>query len=456
MGLISLPGQSCDATSCPAQNGPDLRRQDARDLAARVLHRLEGRRSPVQAELNTILAQAACRPADAALCSEICYGVLRMEIRLRWLLGRFLKAPDKLPPRMICILLVALYGLLFLDGMPSHAIVDWAVESVKRSHGLRLAGVANACLRSLCREGAGPLRYEYYHTTGQSEREHQALYHALPGWILRLWHDGYGPEKAALLLAKSAARPVAGLRVNMMRPDWETVASRLENSGAVRLAPACFAVLPDLRAHVEEQCSLASFQAEGLLSRQGPASQLALHVLIPETWPEPLWDACAGQGAKSCAMLERGMDVCVASDTHLPRLRRIQGECHRLRLPQPWLVQASALAPPLRFEPGTIVLDVPCSGLGVLASRPDIRRHRQAGDMPMLMRNQAAMLDSAYAELGPGGHLAYITCTQNPGENEGQIRSFLQRHPGAKLEREWNSPAEDALLEGMYAALLVR
>jgi 16S rRNA (cytosine967-C5)-methyltransferase len=186
------------------------------------------------------------------------------------------------------------------------------------------------------------------------------------------------------------------------------------------------------------------------------ASQTALHVLQPSGWPDPIWDACAGQGVKCCALLERGMQVSLASDTHWPRLRRISSECHRLGLTPPLAVQASALDPPLRFTPGTIVLDVPCSGLGVLASRPDIRRHRQAVQLQGLIHLQAAMLEAAYAEVGAGGHIAYITCTQNPAENEDQIRELLVRHPAAKLAQEWNSPSDDRLLEGMYAALLVK
>ncbi|MCL2123097.1 MAG: 16S rRNA methyltransferase [Desulfovibrionaceae bacterium] len=439
-----------------SRHDTQLRRQDARDLAVRVLQRLEGSRSPAQAVLNRILARAACDPADAALCTDIYYGALRMEIRLRWLLARFLKMPEKLPPRMRCVLLVAVYALVFLEGMPEHAVVDWAVESVKRKHGQTLARVANGCLRAVCREGAAPRDYGYYHAAGQDEQARQALYHSLPQWIVRLWHDGYGPDKAALFMAKSSARPAAGLRVNRLRPGWEDLARRLEKAGAQRLAPACFAVAPEMRAQMEEQCSLACLLAEGRLSRQGAASQLALHALRPEIWPDPLWDACAGQGGKSCALLELGKDVRMAGDTHPPRLRRIPGECRRLRLPAPLVVQASVLHPPLGFTPGTIMLDVPCSGLGVLAARPDIRRHRKAEDIQALIRLQAAMLEVAYAELASGGHIVYITCTQNPAENEEQIRAFLYRHPTAVIAQEWNSAAENMLLEGMYAALLVK
>ena len=440
--------------SDPSQHVSQPRRQDARELAVQVLQRLDGEHFPVQAVLNRVLASAACDPADAALCSELCYGALRMEIRLRWLLARFLRMPERLPPRMRIVLLIAVYALVFLEGMPGYAVVDWAVGSVKRKHGQTLSRVANGCLRAVCREGSALRDYAYYRGVSQDEQAQQALYYALPLWIVRLWHEEYGPEKAALLMAKSSARPAAGFRVNRIRADWVGLSRQLEHSGMQCLAPACFATTAEMRSHLAEQCAFTALLAAGRLSRQGAASQLALHALCPETWPDPLWDACAGQGTKSCALLEFGKDVRIASDTHLPRLRHVRGECRRLCLPQPVLVQASALYPPFACKSATILLDVPCSGLGVLAARPDIRRHRKADDVLKLIRLQAAMLEVSYAELSSGGHIAYITCTQNPAENEDQIRSFCSRHPAAVLVNEWNSPAENVLLEGMYAALL--
>ncbi|MCL1985652.1 MAG: hypothetical protein FWG59_04310, partial [Betaproteobacteria bacterium] len=326
------------------------KRQDTRDLAVQVLLRLEGTQTPVQAVLNEVVTRATCNPMDTALCSELCYGVLRMEIRLLWLLSRFLKVPEKLPTRMRCILLVAVYSLLFLESMPDYAIVDWAVGNVKRKHGQVLARVANACLRAICREGDAPRDYDYYHNAGQDEQARQALFHSLPLWIVRLWHDGYGPDKAARLMAKSSSRPAAGIRVNQQRTNWEELAQQLDDAGAQRLAPACFVVAPELRTCLEKQCSLAMLLGEGRLSRQGGASLLSLYALLSTNLPDPLWDACAGQGTKSCALLELGKDVRMASDTHLPRLLRIGGECHRLRLPQPLLTQASALHPPLGYK----------------------------------------------------------------------------------------------------------
>jgi len=379
-----------------------------------------------------------------------------MEIRLNWLLSRFLRAPEKLPQPMRCVLHVAVYALLFLEGMPAYAAVDWAVARVKRTYGQTLAKVANGCLRTIGREGVAPQAYAYYYAPLQDALAQQSLFYSVPLWIVRLWHKGYGTDKAVLLSAKSANRPAAGLRVNILRPNWKDVARQLENAGAQRMAAACFAITPKKRARIEAQCSLAAFLGEGKVSRQGVASQLALDALHPAAWPDPIWDACAGQGTKSCALLELGKNVSVVSDTHLRRLFRVADECRRLNLPPPLIVQASALRPPLHTQAGTIVLDAPCSGLGVLASRPDIRRHRTEEDVQMLVRRQAAMLDAAHDSLGTGGHLAYITCTQNPDENELQVRAFLRRHPRAELAFEWNSPAQNMLLEGMYAALLVK
>jgi 16S rRNA (cytosine967-C5)-methyltransferase len=345
---------------------------------------------------------------------------------------------------------------VFLDKMPEHAVVDWAVANIKRKHGNTLASVANACLRALCREGDALRKYDYYQAAHLDEQARQALYYSLPLWIVKLWHAGYGPDTAALFMARSAARPAAGLRVNRLRPDWANLAQQLATAGAQRVASACFAVAPEQRAQLERRCALADMLAAGRISRQGAASQLALLALRPETWPDPLWDACAGQGGKSCALLELGKDVRMAADTHLPRLRRIRDECARLGLLAPCVVQASVMHPPMAFKPGTIVLDVPCSSLGVLAARPDIRRHRTAEHVQSLIRRQAAMLEAAYAELPVGGHIAYMTCTQNPAENEAQIRALLDRNPAGVLMQEWNAPAESMLLEGMYAALLMK
>jgi 16S rRNA (cytosine967-C5)-methyltransferase len=427
---------------------------DSRDLAVETLLRLETSRAPLQAVLHAVLSRARPGARDASLCAELCYGVVRREIRVRWLLRRFFKDPGRLPPRMRCLLCTAIYALIFLDAVPAYATVDWAVETVKKRHGTALARVANGGLRSLCREGGALKEYDYYSRHAKDSREADALFHSLPPWICGLWEKAYGSRTAGLLMVKSSSRPASGIRVNMSRADQTAVVARLTELGAVRLGSANFAFPAGMPAHENERSFIARCIAEGKISRQGPGSQAALEALEPAAWPEPIWDACAGQGSKTCALLERGKKLLAASDVHMPRLRRITGECARLRIDPPHVVCASILRPPLRKKPATILLDVPCSGLGTLASRPDIRRRRTREETEAFIEKQRNMLDAAYALLPTGGNLAYITCTCNPAENENQIESLLARRPGAQCLLEWSSPPDNLLLEGMYAALL--
>ncbi len=429
---------------------------DPRDLAVRVLLRLESAPVTVQAALGALPERGGTSASAFALCTELCYGVLRTEIRLRVLLARFFTKQEKLPPHMICVLRTAAYALVFLDGMPEHAVVNWAVEAIKRRHGQTLARVANGGLRSLCREGAAVREFAYYRDMAGDERTAYTLYYSLPRWIFDVWELAYGSERALKLAEKSAARPRAGLRVNRSMQDWEQTAAHLEAAGAECLSETAFCASP---AGLPEQINgraLGNLIAEGRLSRQGAGSQLAVETLDPDAWPEPVWDACAGRGTKSCSLLERGRQIFAASDTHLPRLSRVAEECRRLHLPVPPTICASLLHPPFARKPRAILVDAPCSGLGVLASRPDIRRNRRPEDVAELIRLQAAMLEAAYAFLPKGGGLAYITCTCNPAESEEQVRRLCVAHPGARLGQEWNSPVEDVRLEGMYAAWIVK
>jgi 16S rRNA (cytosine967-C5)-methyltransferase len=168
------------------------------------------------------------------------------------------------------------------------------------------------------------------------------------------------------------------------------------------------------------------------------------------------WDACAGQGGKALALLERGVQVALCSDTSRGRLSRISPQCSVLALPRPHIVQANAMAPPLARWNGHILLDVPCSGLGVLSSRPDLRRRISAGHLDGCAALQACILRQAAGCLLPGRRLAYITCTLNPAENQRQVACFLAEHADFSLAVEWQTPLEHPWMEGMYGALLAR
>jgi 16S rRNA (cytosine967-C5)-methyltransferase len=253
---------------------------------------------------------------------------------------------------------------------------------------------------------------------------------------------------------------------------------------------------------------------EGRASRQSAAACEIVQALAPEEWPQPIWDCCAGRGGKTLILLERGIPVAVATDRSAGRLRVLDAECARLDIAPALrpltavldLTDAAALparigeilrevngrcakdsagveetrgikaprevhrhcaedsteadgargikAPVERF--GTILLDAPCSGLGTLARKPEIRLRRRQEHLDAAAALQARLLENLRPLLKPGGRIVYITCTVNPAENEGQVAAFFARHPEAALGREFRTPFSSPLGEFFYGAELLK
>ncbi len=220
--------------------------------------------------------------------------------------------------------------------------------------------------------------------------------------------------------------------------------------------------------------------AEGRASRQSAASYAALLSLDPLSWPGPLWDCCAGRGGKALALLEMGVPVALATDPARRRLEAIDAEYARLGLSSPPCPQTLAVSaaraggdvadgtcPPPGETPrngclledavpaggfGAVLVDAPCSGLGTLARRPEIRLRRTEDDIAALAAAQREILEAVWPRLRPGGLLVYLTCTRTREENQDQVAGFLSRHPDAALEREYETPASSPLREFFYGA----
>ena len=421
----------------------------AREAALRVLERT-GIRTPVQALLDTSLTGGEFSRQEAALTTELVYGCLRMERRLWWILGQFLKNPEKIPAGMRLMLIMAAYEILHLDRIPPHASVNAAVDAVRGRFGQGLSRVANGVLRSLLRlmEQEDVLAANFYASRIADPLECMAIRHALPTWIIRLWVDAYGASRAEAMAHAMELVPHACIRVNAARQEWEALRGLLAQEGSafgtvgVRLTPG---------QHPE---FLRKYLGQGKISLHGAGSQLVLDALHPETWPGPVWDACAGRGGKTLALIERGVPVLAASDTYRPRLRGLRDDAKRLGLEPPLLFCGSAEFPALRETPRTILLDVPCSGLGTLARHPDLRTLRTPEQVEELVALQRRILDAVWPLLPVGGKLAYITCTMNPAENEDQITAFLKRTPHAALLEQWQGEPDDFGTDLMFGALL--
>ena len=175
----------------------------------------------------------------------------------------------------------------------------------------------------------------------------------------------------------------------------------------------------------------------------------------PKPGPGPVLDACAGRGGKTCLLLESGLPLLAACDVSRHRLRGLGREFTRLGLPSvPRLIVDAAGPQPWRKAPGTILIDAPCTGLGVLARRPDSKWKRSRADSGTLIRLQAAILARAFDTLAPGGRLAYVTCTMLTAENEAQIENLAKNRSGVEILRQETTSAALELGEFFYGALI--
>ncbi len=431
---------------------------DPRAAALMALARVLENKADSQAALDAVLASPRMMPVDRRLCTELVYGVLRRYLQLETFCLRFLAKPEKLPAEMRLTLCSGLYEAAFLR-TPRRASVHWAVEHVRNRFGKGLAGVANGSLRNMLRN-----LKDFHEPPADffaTEDERTAFLHAAPLWLVRLWNTAYGPESARLLLEASARTAPTGLRLNRSRPGWEEARAALladadPKHPVTAVEPAGLAFSGSLP-HTAK-----TLIRDGAAVRQSAAAYATLESLAPNSWPQPIWDCCAGRGGKTLALLEQNIPVALASDPAAARLEALTTEYARLTpaTPLSLLIQAPAqnvfpradLPAGTRF--GTILVDAPCSGLGTLARRPEIRLRRTETDFNRLIRTQREILDTAATHLQPNGLLVYLTCTLNPAENQDQVTAFLSRHPGSHTLSEYTTPPDSPLGEFFYAATI--
>ena len=389
------------------------------------------------------------------LCSELVYGYLRTEIRIAFILSKVLPRPQSLPRPLQHVLGLAVYGLLFQDRVPDHAAVFSAVETAQTLYGQGLAKVVNGALRSVQRLADAPMQQEFYaaEPTGDRNPQQLALFYSLPVWIVGHWHKHYGLEAAEQLAKRSFARPWSALRVNARHDRSEQLRLSLLACGGEAVGQWGVAFAPGAMPAEVDGMPLSHWQACGAVSYQSAGSQLVLEKLCIFDWIGPTWDVCAGFGGKSVALLERNVAVPLATDRSRQRLAGLPGQCQRLSLPQPTTLLVDAANPPFSEWSGHMLVDAPCSGLGVLARRPDIRRRpqQQAVDHELL---QHKILERLVGLLHPGRELAYITCTLRVQENEKQIERVMRDHTDLRLCSQWQTPNEHPWLEGMFGAVL--
>ncbi len=396
-----------------------------RDIAARVVHRVlhEGAYSHIL--IHAELEAASLPPRDRALATELAYGTLTWHLLLQRVALTFIPRPERLQPEVLAVIEVALYQLGYLDRVPPHAAINEAVESTRRL-GKRFkpaVGFVNGVLRAAVRQRAAWPQAPPLHT---DPLEHVAHRGALPPWIAALLLQDRPPEDAAAFAAALTERPRLTLRLPHDAPplppaDAPTPGRWAPHAWDVpRLTPAVRDAIDHGHATVQDEGA----QLVSLLANPRPGARIL--------------DACAGLGGKTAHLAQlAGPDAHItAVDPNASKLDLLRQTFQRLRLPLPRTLQTTiqdatpdALGPPFDL----ILIDAPCSGLGILRRHPETRWHRSPDDLDALANIQRDLLQRALPLLAPGGRLVYSVCTFTPQEGPHHIQHLLHTQPHLRL-----------------------
>ena len=397
----------------------------AREAALRALVACEQQGAWSDGFLKKILRTAGLDSRDAALTTRLCFGVLQNRLLLDHYLGKLSSVKlEKMEPAVRNALRLGAYQVLFLDRVPDHAAVSEAVDLARKgSKNPRSAGLVNGVLRSLVRQ-----------KDSLEPPEDPAVRYSHPRWLADLFTRRLGREEAAALMAADNGEPPTCAQVNTTKATVEAVADSLRAEG-VEVAPHPW--LPNclLLSHTGSLEELTAFR-EGLFYIQDAAAKLAVLAADPREGMDVL-DACAAPGGKSfaAAIAMDGRGKVVSCDIHPHKMDLIRAGAKRLGLD---CITAQVLDGKECKEEyldgfDLVLADVPCSGLGIIRKKPDIR-YKDPKPLEGLPRVQKAILDNVCRYVKPGGVLLYATCTLLERENEDVVRAFLDKHKDFTLE----------------------
>ncbi|WP_040228043.1 16S rRNA (cytosine(967)-C(5))-methyltransferase RsmB [Bhargavaea cecembensis] len=359
---------------------------------------------------------------DRGLLTELTYGTLQHRMTLDYYLEPFIRG--KVDDWVRELLRLSVYQLVYLERIPDHAVVNEAVEIAKRRGHKGVASMVNGILRSVIREGvrnAGEIRDWATRT---------AILTSHPEWLIRRWADQYGREEAERMAAANNEPPVQTVRVNRTKTTAAGALEALHSEGfKAEQSPV---VADAIRISGGNAARSRAFR-EGLVTIQDESSMLPALALGAEPGMRVL-DMCAAPGGKTTHIAELMDDrgEVWAYDLHPHKVKLVEENAKRLGLGNIRTGAADSRSLSGKEEPASfdrILVDAPCSGLGVIRRKPDIKYSKSETDIAGLPDIQASLLAEARRLLKPGGVLVYSTCTVDKEENRDTAERFLESFP---------------------------
>lgn len=397
-----------------------------RQTAFDVLLKIERDGAYSNLALNNAIRGGKQSGVDSAFVSALVYGVLERQITLDYIIKQYSKIPlRKIEIKTKIILRMGLYQLLFMDKVPDSAAVNESVILAKKQRHQKSAGFINGILRSVTRTDP-----PYTLPDAKDKIYRLSIEYSVPQDLVRLWNNSYGELNTVELLKSLSGRPSLFIRVNTLKTDKASLKAELEAEGVV-----CEDVPADENAlslsHTGSLERLSAYK-KGLFHVQDLSSQLCVGFLSPKQG-DIMLDICSAPGGKAftAAQYMKNRGKLYAFDLFDHKLKLIQNGARRLGISVILTSKrdgATGVPLPLADK---ILCDVPCSGLGILSRKPEIRAKADflSEELPEL---QYKILCRSAEYLAVGGTLIYSTCTLNPAENGENVSRFLMEHPGFK------------------------
>ena len=363
---------------------------------------------------------------DRAFVSNLVYGSLDRLILIDYNLSLYLNQPSKkLKPELHTILVLGAYQILFMDKVPNHAAVSESVQLAKVNKSAFAASLVNAVLRRVADNG---LRYP---EMDEKSPEYLAIRYSCPEWLISLWIDSYGFDNALAIAERALDAPPVTVRVNTRKIETEELIWKLAEEGVVseRVPDMADTLLLSNTGAVDK---LIAYK-EGWFHAQDKASQLCCKALEPKE-NDVIFDMCSAPGGKTFTIAElmNNKGTIKAFDIYQSRVDLVRKGAQRLGLDCINATLSDAMLFNENFgKADKILCDVPCSGLGIIRRKPEIR-YKNNVELAQLPDIQYRILCNSVKYLKSNGRIVYSTCTLNPKENEDIVDKFLSEHPNFK------------------------
>ena len=411
----------------------ETKKAGARDAALRILQQVDTRGTYANELLDQILEREEPAQEDRRLITELVYGTLRMQGTLDWVLDRLGRRPVETTPSFLRnILRLGAYQILFLEKIPVSAAVNEAVKLGRKYGHPGWMSYINGVLRALVRK-----KEEIPWPDPQKDPAHYlSVRYSHPQWIVERWLKRWGLAETEALCAANNQAPELTIRANRLKTEPEELKTLLEDEG-IQVRQGRYAPEGLVLTDTAPLRSLASFR-KGLFSVQDESSMLIAPLLDLQPGHIVL-ETCSAPGGKTTHMAEilRNTGKIYAVDIHAGKLQLLIRACERLGISNvvPLLQDASQPYKDISYQSvDRILVDAPCSGLGVLRRRADARWRKTLDQIHLLGELQQRILMNASALLKPGGVMVYSTCSTEPEENKKQIEYFLNKRPEFNLD----------------------